>query len=68
MAEAGLSFFGPGAQPPVPSRGIMLSDGVQAIESYPYQTIFPALAIAITLLSFNFLGDGLRDALDPYMK
>ena len=68
IAEAGLSFIGLGAQPPVPSWGIMLSDGVQAIESYPYQTIFPALAIAITLLSFNFLGDGLRDALDPYMK
>ena len=68
IAEAGISFIGLGAQPPVPSWGSMLSDGVQAIESYPYQTIFPALAIAITLLSFNFLGDGLRDALDPFMK
>ena len=68
IAEAGLSFIGLGAQPPVPSWGIMLADGVAAIESYPYQTIFPALAIAITLLSFNFLGDGLRDALDPRMR
>lgn len=68
IAEAGISFIGLGAQPPVPSWGSMLADGVQAIESYPYQTVFPALAIAVTLLSFNFLGDGLRDALDPFMK
>lgn len=68
IAEAGISFIGLGAQPPVPSWGSMLSDGVQAIESYPYQTVFPALAIAVTLLSFNFLGDGLRDALDPFMR
>lgn len=68
IAEAGLSFIGLGAQPPVPSWGIMLSDGVQSIESYPYLTIFPALAIGITLLAFNFLGDGLRDALDPFMR
>lgn len=68
IAEAGISFIGLGVQPPVASWGSMLSDGVQAIESYPYQTVFPALAIAITLLSFNFLGDGLRDALDPFMK
>ena len=46
----------------------MLADGVAAIESYPYQTLVPALAIAITLLAFNFLFDGLRDALDPRMR
>jgi oligopeptide transport system permease protein len=68
IAEAGLSFIGLGAQPPTPSWGIMLADGVTAIESYPYQTLVPALAIAVTLLAFNFLGDGLRDALDPRMR
>jgi ABC-type dipeptide/oligopeptide/nickel transport system permease subunit len=68
IAEAGLSFIGLGAQPPTPSWGSMLADGVAAIQSYPHETIVPALAIALTLLSFNFLGDGLRDALDPTMN
>jgi oligopeptide transport system permease protein len=68
IAEAGLSFIGLGVKPPTPSWGIMISDGVQAIQSYPYVALEPGLAIALLLLSFNFLGDGLRDALDPYMS
>lgn len=67
IAEAGLSFIGVGVKPPTPSWGIMISDGIQAIQSHPYVAIEPGLAIAIILLSFSFLGDGLRDALDPFM-
>jgi len=68
IAEAGLSFIGLGVKPPTPSWGIMISDGIQAIQSYPYVALEPGLAIAFLLLSFNFLGDGLRDALDPFMN
>lgn len=67
IAEAGLSFIGLGARPPAPSWGIMIADGVSALQSHPNVALAPGLAIAITLLSFNFLGDGLRDALDPLM-
>ena len=65
IAEAGLSFLGLGVQPPTPSWGIMLADGVNAIESYPRLVIAPAVVLAATLLSLNFVGDGLHDALDP---
>ena len=65
IAEAGLSFLGLGVRPPTPSWGIMLADGVSAIESYPRLVIAPAFVLAATLVSLNFLGDGLRDALDP---
>jgi oligopeptide transport system permease protein len=65
IAEAGLSFIGLGARPPTPSWGIMIAEGVAAIRSHPNVALAPGLAIALTLLSFNFLGDGLRDALDP---
>ncbi len=65
IAEAGLSFLGLGVQPPTPSWGIMIADGVDAIESYPRLVIAPAIVLAATLLSLNFVGDGLRDALDP---
>lgn len=68
FAEAGLSFIGLGVKAPTPSWGIMISDGIQAIQSHPYVAIEPALAIAVVLMSFNFLGDGLRDALDPFMN
>jgi oligopeptide transport system permease protein len=67
IAEAGLSFIGLGVQPPQPSWGIMIAEGVTAIRAHPYLTVVPGLAISITLLAFNFLGDGLRDALDPFM-
>jgi oligopeptide transport system permease protein len=65
IAEAGLSFLGLGVQPPTPSWGTMIAEGVDAIESYPRLVIAPALMLAATLLSLNFVGDGLRDALDP---
>ncbi|MFZ5819408.1 MAG: ABC transporter permease [Chloroflexota bacterium] len=66
--ETFLSFIGLGVNPPTPSWGSMISDGSSVIRSYPNQTIFPALALAITMFAFNFLGDGLRDALDPRLR
>ena len=66
--EAFLSFIGVGVDPPTPSWGAMINDGVQAMRSHPHLAIFPGLALAITMLSFAFLGDGLRDALDPRQK
>jgi oligopeptide transport system permease protein len=66
--EVFLSFIGLGVDPPTPSWGAMIADGSRAIRSYPHMVLFPALALAITMFSFNFLGDGLRDALDPKMK
>jgi oligopeptide transport system permease protein len=66
--EAFLSFIGLGVNPPTPSWGSMISDGANVIRSYPNQAIFPALALAITMFAFNFLGDGLRDALDPRLR
>lgn len=66
--EAFLSFIGLGVNPPTPSWGNMIADGSTLIRSYPNQTIFPALALAITMFAFNFLGDGLRDALDPRLR
>ncbi len=68
FTEATLSFLGIGITPPNPSWGSMIQDGYQAIFAYPHLVVFPALAIAATLLAFTFLGDGLRDALDPRMK
>ncbi len=66
--EAFLSFIGLGVNPPTPSWGSMISDGSGVVRTYPNQAIFPALALAITMFAFNFLGDGLRDALDPRLK
>jgi len=65
LAEAALSFLGLGVQPPTPSWGTMLSYGRSHLLEAPHLTIFPGLAIAVLVLGFNFLGDGLRDALDP---
>jgi peptide/nickel transport system permease protein len=65
LAEAALSFLGLGVQPPTPSWGTMLNYGRTHLLDAPHLTIFPGLAIAILVLGFNFLGDGLRDALDP---
>ena len=67
FTEAFLSFIGLGVDPPTPSWGIMISEGVQNLRTYPLQTLVPALALSITTLAFNFLGDGLRDAFDPRM-
>lgn len=66
--ETFLSFIGLGVNPPTPSWGSMIADGSSVIRSYPNQTLFPALALAITMFAFNFLGDGLRDALDPRLR
>jgi oligopeptide transport system permease protein len=66
--EAFLSFIGLGVNPPTPSWGAMISDGSRFIRTYPNQAIFPALALAITMFAFNFLGDGLRDAFDPRLR
>jgi oligopeptide transport system permease protein len=66
--ETFLSFIGLGVNPPTPSWGAMIADGARSIRTYPNQAVFPALALAITMFAFNFLGDGLRDALDPRMR
>lgn len=63
--EAALSFLGLGAQPPTPSLGLMLADGYQVLQQAPWADIFPGLAIAITVVAFNLVGDGLRAKLDP---
>jgi peptide/nickel transport system permease protein len=65
LAAAGMSFLGLGAQPPIPEWGSMLNGGRAFMRIAPHLTTFPGLAIMITVLAFNFLGDGLRDALDP---
>ncbi len=65
IAEAALSFLGLGQQPPAPSWGSMLNSAQRFLSSAPWMAVFPGLAIFITVLSFNLLGDGLRDALDP---
>jgi len=67
FTEAFLSFIGLGVDPPTASWGIMISEAVQGIRSYPLQTLVPAIALSLTTLAFNFLGDGLRDAFDPRM-
>src|SRR5688500_13389629 len=65
LNEASLSFLGLGVQPPTPSWGTMLSYGRQHLLDAPHLTVFPGIAIAVLVLGFNFLGDGLRDRLDP---
>jgi peptide/nickel transport system permease protein len=67
IAEASLSFLGLGVQPPTPSWGTMLDAGRSHLFDAPHLTIFPGLAIAVLVLGFNFLGDGLRDRIDPKM-
>lgn len=68
FAEAFLSFLGMGIQPPETSWGAMAALGQQQMSYYPHELIFPALAISITMLAFNLLGDGLRDAFDPKLR
>jgi len=68
ISAAGLSFIGMGIQPPNPEWGSMLSQGNNFIRTAPHLVIFPGLAIVISALSFNLVGDGLRDALDPRLK
>ncbi len=68
LTAASLSFLGLGAQPPTPEWGAMLSDGRQYLTIAPHAATTPGLAILVTVLSFNLLGDGLRDALDPRLR
>ncbi|HEV2026985.1 MAG TPA: ABC transporter permease [Candidatus Dormibacteraeota bacterium] len=68
LFEAFLSFLGIGVQPPTPSWGSMAADGLAAIRIAPHMVIVPSIALSLTLMAFNFLGDGLRDALDPRQK
>ncbi|KAJ52760.1 oligopeptide transport system permease protein [Clostridium tetanomorphum] len=68
FAEAFLSFIGLGIQPPNTSWGAMCSFGQSVMQFYPHELLFPAIAISLTMLSFNLLGDGLRDALDPKLR
>ena len=68
IAESSLSFIGIGLTPPTASWGTLIQDGYSQIFAVAHPVLFPALAIAITMLSFTFLGDGLRDALDPRMR
>jgi len=65
LQEAFLSFLGLGVQPPDASWGVLVSEGAQMLAFFPWLTLFPGAALAFTLFAFNFLGDGLRDALDP---
>ncbi|WNC17435.1 ABC transporter permease [Brevibacillus brevis] len=68
LSEASLSFLGVGAQPPASSWGLMVSNGKEFLFNAPWVAIAPGIAILVIVLAFNFLGDGLRDALDPYLK
>ena len=68
FTEAALSFIGVGINPPTPSWGQMVGENQQFLRSYWHLCVFPSIAIAITMLSFTFFGDGVRDALDPKMK
>lgn len=68
LFEAFLSFLGQGVPPPTPSWGAMLSESFRSLQLAPHITLFPAVVLSITLMALNFLGDGLRDALDPRMK
>jgi peptide/nickel transport system permease protein len=68
LAESGLSYLGFGTAPPTPSWGRMLADGRELIAVYPLLTLWPALAIAVAVLGFNLLGDGLRDRFDPRLE
>jgi peptide/nickel transport system permease protein len=68
IAAAGLSFIGFGAQPPTPEWGVMISEGRNFINTQPWLSLFPGLAILLAVGSFNLLGDGLRDAFDPRLS
>ncbi len=68
LLEAGLSFLGLGAPPPTPSWGVMLASGRDYMDTAPTLVVWPSLAVALVVIAFNFLGDGLRDALDPQLR
>ena len=68
LTESSLSFLGLGVQPPAASWGLMVNEGRQYLYTAPWVSLAPSVAIMIIVLSFNFLGDGLRDVLDPHLK
>ncbi len=68
FTEAVLDFLGVGLRPPQPSWGVMVFEGYAAVDAYPSLVIIPCAALSLTMLAFNFIGDGLRDALDPRMR
>ncbi|WP_407396974.1 ABC transporter permease [Anaerovibrio sp.] len=68
FTEAFLSFIGLGVSAPMASWGVLCSDGINTMRAFPFQLFFPAVAISLTMLAFNFFSDGLRDALDPKMR
>ena len=68
LSESALSFLGVGAQPPTPSWGLIITSGKEFLFSAPWIAISPGVFILVTVLAFNFMGDGMRDALDPHMK
>ena len=68
FAESFLAFIGLGLQAPEPSIGVLLSDAQTVLLTYPYQMVFPAVLISVLMISFNLLGNGLRDAIDPTMR
>ncbi|MCB1085081.1 MAG: ABC transporter permease, partial [Chlamydiia bacterium] len=68
FTEAFLSFLGLGVQAPIASWGTMASDGLSALRYYPWRVLFPASFISITMLAFNLVGDGIRDAFDPRLR
>ena len=68
LNAAALGFLGLGAQPPTPEWGVMISDAVKFLRQSPHMALFPGLAIIVTVIGFNLLGDGLRDALDPSLS
>jgi peptide/nickel transport system permease protein len=68
LTESALSYLGLGIQPPTPSWGNMLQNAQQYLWSAPHLAVYPGAMILLTVLSYNFLGDGLRDALDPSLR
>jgi oligopeptide transport system permease protein len=68
LVESFISFLGLGVQEPMTSWGVLISEGAQQIETAPWMLVFPATFLAVTLFCFNFIGDGLRDALDPHER
>jgi ABC-type dipeptide/oligopeptide/nickel transport systems, permease components len=68
FTEAVLDFLGVGLRPPQPSWGVMVFEGYAAVDAYPSLVLIPCIALSMTMLAFNFIGDGLRDALDPRMR
>jgi oligopeptide transport system permease protein len=68
LFESFLSFIGLGLQPPYASWGVLANEGWRSLRTYPHLIISPGIALFVAMLAFNFLGDGLRDALDPQMR